>query len=116
MDTAPVPRWRRLWPGLALTAVLLVTLAAIWFGAVPRDVACRADYPGDPTCTPEQRRAVALGATIGVTVLYAALLAAIVTLGRRYPVAVAIVATAVLGLAGVIAYQITLASTGYVGG
>ena len=97
---------------VASTLALLLSLVAIWSIAVPRLAVCPAIYPAPPGCTQGDRVLAGGVASLLVLGVYAVAVAVARTIGRTRT-ALLVGAPVLVAVAGVVGYQVTLYSTGF---
>jgi hypothetical protein len=114
VETAPVSRDVQARRAVgAATVVLLATVAAIWWLAVPLEAVCPAVDPAPGGCTASDRESAGVTWTIVVAIAYALSVAVALTVGRRWRW-LSGAAISVLLVVAVIAFGAVLGSTGYI--
>lgn len=89
------------------TAVLVATLAAIWFLVVSLEAVCPAIHPAPPGCTAADRRSAGVTWSVIVALVYAVSLAVALTLrrSRRWLTHAAMLVLVLVAIIGIGAVQ-----------
>lgn len=111
-SSASGPVRRRAWPAITFaTLVAALTLAAIWWLAVPRGTVCPAIHPAPAGCLTANREVAAVLWTAVVALLYVGTVVVARTVGRRRRVLTLMMAGALV-VVSMVAYNAVLVALG----